>query len=405
MFTTAPPEVLTPEADLADLPIVVLDDNETSRHILTEIVEGWGMCVVTAATAEQALDALENCLTRFKSQPLLLSDVNMPKMDGFMLAEEIRSRPHFKNLAIILLTSGGQPGDVKRCQQLDVSAHLMKPVKRSELHEALTRAAEKHAQVAPIESLEKVPTLRPLMILLAEDSKANQVLAMGLLKKWGHHVVVAEDGAQALVVCQDRSFDLVLMDVQMPVMDGLEATRQIRERGLQTGNQVPIVAMTARAMKGDRECCLQAGMDDYVAKPIRKDELYAILSRLFSPDESDESRPSTSSLIDWQQALESVSGDTRMLHELAQAALEELRELIQPLDEALAGQDLATVQRVAHTIKSSSRILAAAEVDDAAAATEEAARAEDVASVETVVGRLRELIPLLSIEIETFLDQ
>ena len=180
-----------------------------------------------------------------------------------------------------MLTSGGQAGDVRRCEELGVGAHLMKPVKQSELLEAIVAAvggqsttgdSQPDAIDGPNHSL---PSLK---ILLAEDGKANQILAVGLLTKWGHSVEVAEDGEKVIELWQSGSFDVILMDVQMPVLDGLEATRRIRE--MESGQRTPIVAMTARAMKGDRARCLAAGMDDYVSKPVRKAELYRALASL-----------------------------------------------------------------------------------------------------------------------------
>jgi PAS domain S-box-containing protein len=275
----------TEAADLSGLSVLVVDDNATNRLILANLLDGWGMNVLVAESAGEAIELLEQCSAQGESLPLLLSDVQMPHEDGFMLAKKLRSDPRFKEIKIVLLTSAGRPGDAERSKQLGISVHMMKPVKRSELHDALTHVCGRQPQLSvPPQSAAEATAMRPLKILLAEDGKANQVLAMGLLKRWGHQVDVAEDGQQALELTANNRFDLVLMDVQMPVMDGLEATRQIRERERETGAHLPIVAMTARAMKGDRQECIDAGMDQYVAKPIRKQELAAVLSQLFDAD-------------------------------------------------------------------------------------------------------------------------
>ena len=275
-----PPEHKKKEfPDLTNLQVLVVDDNATNRRILKEMLESWGMSVETVEGGPQAIDALQEFIAEHGSLPLMISDVHMPVMDGFMLTEELRSRSALREIAIIILTSGGRVGDVRRCEELGVSAHLMKPVKQSELLEAIVVAVGSRSP-RPQEATDEPASLPPLQILLAEDGKANQIVAVGLLTRWGHTVEVAENGEEAVELWQTGSFDVILMDVQMPVLDGLEATRRIRELEGDSGKHIPIVAMTARAMKGDRELCLAAGMDDYVSKPIRKPELYRALKSL-----------------------------------------------------------------------------------------------------------------------------
>ncbi len=258
----------------------------------------------------------------------------------------------------------------------------------------------------------ELPAMQPLKILLAEDGKANQVLALGLLKKWGHQVDVAEDGQQALQLTADNSFDLVLMDVQMPVMDGLEATRQIRRRERQSGGHLLIVAMTARAMKGDRQECLDAGMDEYVAKPIRRKELAMVLSKLFDSGGVPASQESTSdvadhsdALIPWQTALDNTNGDADVLHDVVMTAFAELPELLAAIQQSLKAQDLTTVARMAHTIKSTSGILAATATIDAARAVEQAASAKEQALCESSTSRLVPLVHQLVQEIQAYLER
>jgi CheY-like chemotaxis protein len=202
----------------------------------------------------------------------------MPELDGFELARQVKLDPELGSTVIMMLTSGDRPGDIARCEQLGVAAYLLKPIHQSELLESITLAlgavTSQGDGATPIAVEEPLP-LRPLRILLAEDSLVNQKLAGGLLAKYGHTVVVANDGNEALAALEAQEFDLVLMDVQMPGMDGFEATAAIRAREKHSGRHVPIVAMTAHAMKGDRERCLEAGMDDYVAKPISVKHLLA----------------------------------------------------------------------------------------------------------------------------------
>jgi CheY-like chemotaxis protein len=191
--------------------------------------------------------------------------------------EEVKEDQQIASSIILMLTSGDRPGDTARCRQLGVAAYLLKPIKQSELFDAIVLAlGVSSADEEPTrpEMTEQWRRLHPLRILLAEDSLVNQKLAVGLLEKYGHSVVVANHGRAAMAALQSQSFDLVLMDVQMPEMDGFEATTAIRSLEQQTGKHVPIIAMTAHAMTGDRERCLEAGMDDYVAKPIRAQQLF-----------------------------------------------------------------------------------------------------------------------------------
>ncbi len=219
----------------------------------------------------------------------MLTDINMPKMDGFMLAEQIRQDPALNDTWIIALTSGIRADDVDRCQQIGIAAHLMKPVKQAELQYTVLSvlgaggAAPRTDRTAgPADA--PADQGRSLRILVVEDGLTNRKLAVGLLERRGHVVSVAEDGQLALACLEHETFDVILMDVQMPVMDGLEATREIRQRERRTGGHTPIIAMTAHALKGDQERCLEAGMDGYLAKPVRAKDLYetieAVLAQL-----------------------------------------------------------------------------------------------------------------------------
>ena len=309
---------------LSDVPVLVVDDNATNRRLLADRVSGWGMRPTLAASGAAALALLESSPEPF---PLILTDVHMPEMDGFDLVARIKNLPRMKATTILMLTSGSMPGDAVRCRELGVDAYLTKPVRQSELLRTMLGALKAHSSNSTAEivvpqvgesiiamsgalngniservrsvrstkpQLHKKPTLPPstgLHILLAEDNRVNQTLATRLLEKHGHTVVIAGDGRETLAALDRESFDLVLMDVQMPEMDGFEATAAIRAREKDTGAHIPIVAMTARAMSGDREKCITTGMDDYVSKPISLAELSAAIgramdSRLASPDQS-----------------------------------------------------------------------------------------------------------------------
>jgi CheY-like chemotaxis protein len=204
----------------------------------------------------------------------------MPEVDGLTLTEWIRQDPDLADTTVIVLTSGIHPDDMRRCDELGVAAHLMKPIKQSELLAAIEMSLgvavpEDERVEASLDDAKE--TLPPLRVLLAEDSLVNQKLAIGLMEKCGHSVMVANNGKEAIVALASQQFDVVLMDVEMPEMDGFEATAVIRVKERQTGEHIPIIAMTAHAMKGDRERCLEAGMDDYVSKPIRAKRLFKTL--------------------------------------------------------------------------------------------------------------------------------
>jgi CheY-like chemotaxis protein len=275
-------------ASLAGKSVLVVDDNFTNRRILTEMFWMWDMQPAEAASAQEALSHLRRAAERATPFDLVVTDIHMPEMDGFGLVGRIKNTPALAGTAVIMLTSGEKRGDMQRCRELGVSTHLMKPVRRSELRAAIVRALEhrEHAGLAEKAeghearvSLPQAPAARRSHILLAEDNEVNQRVAAGLLKKGGHSVVIVGNGREAVFALRSEEFDLVLMDVQMPEMDGFEATTAIRQDEAGTNRHIPIIAMTAHAMTGDRERCLAAGMDGYISKPIRPGDLFNLIEQ------------------------------------------------------------------------------------------------------------------------------
>jgi two-component system, sensor histidine kinase and response regulator len=275
-----------------------------------------------------------------------------------------------------MLTSGSSPGDIARCKALGGSAHLMKPVKQSDLFDAIVSVA---GTAHPVEQtaetkVEIQKEMRPLRILLAEDSYANQRLAVGLLSKWGHQVTVANNGLEAVVKLQQENFDFVLMDVQMPEMDGYQATAVIRERESRTGKHTPIIAMTAHAMKGDREECLAAGMDDYLSKPIRQVELRRIIAEISSFEAiNTQSSPMDDSLaqgsdspLDWEVAVEAAGGDRELLREVLASVIEECPRCLDQANQAIRESDAKSLRLAAHTIKGHLRLFGSTRAGDLA---------------------------------------
>ncbi|HLZ11031.1 MAG TPA: response regulator [Candidatus Acidoferrum sp.] len=267
---------------LRGLSVLVVDDNATSGNILEEMTRSWLMKPVQAGSGREALDILARSKTEPTPFSLVLLDAQMPGLNGFAVAERIRADTRFEKVLIVMLTSAGLRGDAARCRELGIHAYLPKPVKRADLLDAIRLAFGAQKQQPGSASLITVHSMRTqiggrLKILLAEDNTVNQKLAVRLLEKRGHAVVVAETGQAALECIEKEPFDLILMDVQMPVMDGLEATAAIRTREKQSGKHIPIIAMTASAMVGDKERCTEAGMDGYVSKPIQTKELFAVI--------------------------------------------------------------------------------------------------------------------------------
>ncbi|MDX2170167.1 MAG: response regulator [Deltaproteobacteria bacterium] len=272
-------------AQLRDLPALVVDDNATNRRLIEQLLRNWQMHPTLVDGGAEALRALLRARAAGTPFPLVLIDGRMPEMDGFALAARIQEDPTLTGSTVLMLTSDDRPGDLARCRELGIAAYLVKPIRQTELLDAIVTAlGSPHPAAAPAPSRVAQPARgRGLRVLLAEDNLVNQRLAMRLLEKRGHLVVVANNGREALANHLTQPFDLVLMDVQMPEMDGFEATAALRARERGSGQRLPIVAMTAHAMKGDRERCLLAGMDEYIAKPIQAAELFELIERLLPP--------------------------------------------------------------------------------------------------------------------------
>ena len=263
--------------DIQNLPVLVVDDNATNRRVLSEMLTNWSMRPQEAENAAWALKMLQRSRQSGQGFRLILLDANMPDMNGFELVEEIKRAPGLGNPLIMMLSSAGFRGDAARCRKLGVSAYLTKPVKQSFLLDAiltaLGTAPQKRVKPPLITRFSLQQTRQKYSILLAEDNIINQKVAVRILENHGHTVKVAGNGLEVLSALEKESFDCILMDVQMPQMDGFQATAMIRKKEKETGRHIPIVAMTAHAMKGDREKCLKAGMDDYISKPLKPFEI------------------------------------------------------------------------------------------------------------------------------------
>jgi CheY-like chemotaxis protein len=267
---------------LRGVKVLIVDDNCTNRRILELTLKKWGMAPHSVAGGTEAIEELLTAIAESRQYGMIISDVLMPGMDGFSFVERVREEPRLSAAKIMMLTSAGQRGDAARCEELGISAYATKPVRQSELQQVISRLLGEKEAATPLITRQTLAGVRnatiSLRILVAEDNAVNQKLVARLLEKRGHCVTLVGNGLEALDALEQKSYDLVLMDVQMPELDGFEATCELRKREKLTELHTPVIALTAHAMKGDRERCLGAGMDGYLTKPIRAQELDNLLA-------------------------------------------------------------------------------------------------------------------------------
>ncbi|HET7105927.1 MAG TPA: MHYT domain-containing protein [Candidatus Acidoferrum sp.] len=285
----------SPNASLLGLSALVVDDNPADRAVLARILKSLGLRVSVASGAAEAQSLLAQSTSSAKPFSFLLIDAYMPGMDGFSLADQFKQNPALKSATLLMVTASTLPEDEARCRALGLAAYLVKPIRQPELLDALRRLAarDSHADRSLLTKSNLRQSHPRLNILLAEDNSVNQQLARRLLEQRGYSVAIAPDGRQAVSAFETGRFDLILMDVQMPELDGYQATAAIREKESFTGVRVPIIAMTAHALKGDRERCLAAGMDDYLSKPINRMELYSLIEKYSPAPDSPRPQPET----------------------------------------------------------------------------------------------------------------
>jgi PAS domain S-box-containing protein len=364
--------------DLHALRVLIVDDHETNRRILCEILRNWKMEPEAVESGANALAALKKAQDTAAPYAVVLVDGQMPRMDGFMFVERLRRDHRLRSIPIVMLTSAVRPADAERRKKLRIAAHLTKPIKQSDLLDTLLSIfGERAASRGPAVDLGAPAQLR--QVLLAEDNHVNRQFVTRVLQKRGHTVTVAVNGREALDAIERRkpkSFDVVLMDVQMPELDGLSATGLIRQAERESGGHLRIVAMTAHAMAGDRDRCLAAGMDEYVTKPIRPSELVAAVEGAL---EAGSSRPDAAdgvdkSAFDVDRALARLEGDRSLLNEMIAIFRTESSSLMAAIRRATARADLDALARAAHTLKGATGTLGAPRAFEAAKRVEQAAR-------------------------------
>ncbi len=391
-------------AALKDLDVLVADDNASSRAALVEMLTGWGMNPVAAEDGQAALHAVAEARNNGRPFALVLVDAAMPYVDGYAVLKAMTDH-HGPVPTCILMLQADRRGEISHCQQRGAKACLVKPVLPQELMEVLLSAlgveCPPTARTAGRrdEDGEPAPRGQPsLRVLLAEDNEVNQRLATRILEKRGHHVHVVSNGQEALAALDQESFDVVLMDLEMPDMGGLQAAAAIREQELATGGHVPLIAMTAHAMQGDRQKCLEAGMDGYVAKPIRPQVLFEAIEEVrrkavprprAAVHPAAEAAPSQD-VLDVASSLARVDGDSDLLREIAQLFLETSTASLDQLRVAARAGDLVTLAQLAHKLKGSVSNFSARETFEATTALEAAASQGSAATSEAALAHLEE---------------
>ncbi len=364
-------EELVRQVDFKSMHVLVIDDSKVNRIILQDLLRKWHIRNTTAPGGEEGLKLLRQYSRTPNPFNLILLDAQMPHMDGFTVAEQIRQDPELKDVFIMLISSLDRPLDAKIILKAQLDAYLIKPVKQSELFNSLLKISEKRRNepglqtwVAPADHFAATrppasATGMPVKILCAEDNPMNQKLILAILRKRNWQVTIANNGREVLDILENDSFDLVLMDVQMPEMDGFEATARIREKEQKTGERIPVIAITAHALKGDREKCLAAGMDEYVQKPISADALYAVVEKVIEtaqknmhtvPDHK-VTHPTNNDPADLEEMLKQLGGDKELMAEVVQIFAEDAAAAAARLKSALDKRDALEISRMAHGFK------------------------------------------------------
>ncbi|HYL09882.1 MAG TPA: response regulator [Candidatus Acidoferrales bacterium] len=407
---------LAPSAASENLRVLVVDDNQTNLRILSRMLSPLRMEVTAVESGAGALAQMQEAYQHGEPFQLVILDSHMPQMDGFMVAARIRENSDLNQATILLLTSGDHHGDAARCRVLGIARYLLKPVKQSELVDAILHALEKTSH-KPDDLLPEAPNFsrpnsHPLHILLAEDNPVNQTLAMRLLEKAGHSVKLATNGQEALELLGGQGFDVVLMDLQMPVMGGLEATAAIREKEKASGGHIPIIAVTAHALKGDRERCLDTGMDGYITKPVQPGLLLAELERVVTnraPENetlrAEEPAPSPERCVNFPELLKRVDNDGELLHDLVTVFRNDFPRHSGSLRLAIQEKDSKRIEAVGHTLKGVFSNLAAERAAEKAACLLRKGRQGETEGLQEVLEALEKEAALVVTQLEAYCEE
>jgi len=407
-------------AALADRRVLIADDNDTLRDVLADTVQHWSMEPSTVADGASALERLRSASQNGEPFDLAILDAHMPELDGFEVAEALAVGDDPPETLIVVLTASGQRGDAQRCKELGVAAYLTKPVGAPELRDALLAALDRDRddEEGPITRHVLRENRKRLRVLVAEDNPVNRMLATKLLERWGHHARPATDGREAVEQAGAEHFDLILMDVEMPELDGYEATRRIREVESELDEHVPIIAMTAHAGGEHRQRCLEAGMDDFVSKPIDPQRFHDLLEGLVDrrprasgsvPDGPTEDSATTTATgattFDADHLMERLGGDLTLLEEIVALFEEQRPRLMERLRGAVEERDVSEARSVSHLLKGMIANFGAERARLAARAIERAAMNGDMERTPALLNELERQLEDLDEALDEFVER
>ncbi len=400
--------------DLKGKRVLIVDDNLTNGGYLRQTLRSWGMDPKLVSDETNAWQGLEGAIAKGELFDLVLIDSDLVKSDGFDLAQRVQNNAVLKCAVVMMIISLDRKSDAQRCQDLELAGYVLKPIRNTDLLDQIISALNipipEILLQAPVGREISGTTLKPLRILLAEDSAVNQEVAVRLLSKHGHDVFVADDGLKAIEAINSQEFDLILMDIQMPRMGGFEATAKIREQEI-PDQRIPIIAMTAHALQGDRDRCLDAGMDGYVSKPVSADTLMGEISRLINPDDSlphaqDPTHSSSETftsitpppsetdqlIFDKEATLKHLDGDSELLSELAAVFLKEWPNQQRTLHSALEATEYEVLERTAHAVKGALSNFHAKLAEQAAFSLEVAANEQNQTAARDALDQLQQVM-------------
>lgn len=388
--------------DFRNTSVLIVDDNETNRSTLALITRSWNMETLVSSDVSQAIDLLVDKADSGTPVQLLLVDSKMPGGTGVDLAIKVRQEPALASTGIVLMSSGERAGQVVTSLDMD---RIMKPVKHSDLRLAFANALQCDSASPQIDSSSSGTEQLALKVLVAEDNPVNQRLVTKLLEKQGHVVTLAHNGVQAVDYFRSQEFDIILMDVQMPEMDGLEATREIRNLS-NPESRIPIIAMTAHATDADKQNCLASGIDEYLSKPFRSTDLYDLLAqftgRPTASVEMETHAPKRESIVDWKQAFETVGGDRDLLNDLFRVFLKERSTMVSEIESALSKSDYKEIRRTAHSLKGALHHLGAKTAAEVAREFETMGQTENVQNAGERMSILKHMLSELTKELNEF---